>query len=703
MRDIYQVDEEGLPLIYNEEKIAAYWKGKPGELLGRWTRFTAISLPWLTKLFNAFLSGNLEKRQVELAQDAVNNLEKLGPTFIKLGQILSIRPDVLPPSIMAELAKLQDRIETFSTEEARKVIESELGQPVDSIFSSFSEKPIAAASLAQVYRAVLRETGEEVAVKVQRPQALETISKDLYVLKRAVGVYEAIIRRFTAQTTDYQELVSTFAEGLYTECDFRNEALNANRMRELLDASEFQSADIVIPKTYLSYTTRRVMVAQWIQGVKLTTLQPAEIRALVKVGQAAFLTQLLEIGFIHGDPHPGNLLKVTEGPDAGKLCLLDFGLVAEVPPEDRKAMISATIHLANRDWAALVDDFISLNFLPPDCERGVIVPVMSRVLGPYLKGGGAKAFNFQALSQDLLSVTLEIPFSVPPYMSLLARSVATLEGIALAGDPDYQMVTQAYPFVVRKLLRNEEGGSDGIGLLLRDLLYDPESGKIKPTRLGSLMNAALGYVSAKGDGFIDFDSIPSETASTAQVIEFLFSPEARDLRPLLADGLSGGLDLYLRDRVRKIVNRILTPPRLLPFLPAPPPPIIPVLLPSKGLVGASEALEILAPPLTDTEGIQLQSLIELAASLTGLSPDDFTQDVDASRAFNILLNPSSQLQELNQSFVKLISSTSPKSSRQAVAEMADVVLMKLSKIQAERADISPSTIDSLVPRFASFL
>lgn len=219
--DISQVDEDGLPLIYNEAKIAAYWKKKPTELISRWTRFTAISLPWLTKLFNAFLSGNLATRQVELASDAVDNLEKLGPTFIKLGQILSIRPDVLPPPVMKELAKLQDRIEPFSTAEARRVVEAELKAPLDSIFSSFSEKPIAAASLAQVYRAVLRETGEEVAVKVQRPQALETISKDLYVLKRAVGVYEQIVRRFTAQTTDYQELVSTFAEGLYTECDFR--------------------------------------------------------------------------------------------------------------------------------------------------------------------------------------------------------------------------------------------------------------------------------------------------------------------------------------------------------------------------------------------------------------------------------------------------------------------------------------------------
>ncbi|CAK0781480.1 hypothetical protein CVIRNUC_005384 [Coccomyxa viridis] len=688
------VDEEGLPLVYNEAKITEFWRDRWGELASRWTTFAGITIPWLSRLATAVLRGRLEQEQVQLAKDAVRNFERLGATYIKIGQVLSVRPDVLPVPVMQELARLQDNITPFDTTAARAVVETDLGQPIDAIFSEFSERPIAAASLAQVYRARLRATGEEVAVKVQRPDALSTISKDLYVMRRAVVVYERLIRRFTAQTTDYQVLLSTFAEGLYTEMDFRNEGLNMLKMQEVLDASEFfDSSEIVIPKPFMPLSSRRVLVMEFIRGQKLASLPRAEIRALVEVGQTAFLVQLLDVGYLHADPHPGNLMKVTEGPNAGKLALLDFGLVAEVPAADREAMVSATIHLGNRDWNALIDDFIALGFLPGGSDRGRIIPVMDTVLSPYLRGGGAKAFNFQMLSQDLLNASLQIPFSVPPYMSLLARAVATLEGIALSGNPDYQMVAEAYPFVVRKVLRNSSSGSR---MLLRDIVFDA-NGKVKPTRMSAILNAALGHVAEQTDGFVDFDAVPAEGAPLQDVLAFLLSPEARDLRPLLLQELVDGLELLGRDQLRRAYARLPTLAPRLPFLPAlPAPPQPPVFVPGRGFMGLHEFVETAAPPLTRAEEIYLQSLTELARSLTGFD----VSDLAPTMILQMVLTPSQQARELQGA---LSSASGIPGSSGVIAQMSRKAVDALAERFALRFGLSSDVLFPAMPALRSML
>lgn len=505
-----------------------------------------------------------------------------------------------------------------------------------SFFSEFSREPIAAASLAQVYRATLRESGQEVAVKVQRPGALSTISKDLYVLRRLADVTQPLIKRFTADETDYIALTETFAEGLYTELDFRNEALNALRMTELMHerASRDAVERLVIPRPLLDLTTRRVMLSEWVTGEKLTNLPAHEIQDLVTVGEELFLTQLLEIGFFHGDPHPGNLLKITDGPDKGKLCLLDFGLVAEVPQEDRDIIVAAVVHLGTQNWEGLIDDFRVLGFLAESTDRGALVPILERVVGPYLKGGGAGAYkdaNFQALTQDLLKINLEVPFSIPPYVSLLARSVATLEGIALQGDPGYQLVSQAYPFVVRKLLKNENRQSYAA---LRELLYDPATKRLRPQRLSTMLQASLGVIArTEKAGFIDFDTVPDDSAPLEDVVRFLLSGSASNLRPLLNAELTYGLDLALRrtsQRIRANAAEALQP--RLPFLgirlPAPPAPPLLVPVPtlaasedsgSEGLLGLplrlvpiGDALDAALPVLSSSEEVDLQTLTEAA-------------------------------------------------------------------------------------------
>lgn len=624
------VDEEGLPLVYSVERIASYWDTKPGELSDRWARFLSISTPFITKFFFSLIRSQLWEDEAELAKQAVDNLTELGPTFVKLGQVLSIRPDILPKVTMEQLSRLQAEVRSFSSEVARKTVEEELGRPIDELFSFFSEEPVAAASLAQVYRATLRSSGQEVAVKVQRPGGLNTVSKDLYVLRKLADVTQPLIRRFSSDETDYIALTETFAEGLYTELDFRNEALNAIRMEELM--KENVSADIwdqiVIPTPLLEHTTRKVMLSEWVDAVKLSSLPKEEISEFINLGQEVFLTQLLEIGFFHGDPHPGNLLKVIGGPHKGKLCLLDFGLVAQIPPSDREIIVSGVVHLGTQNWDGFIDDFIKLGFLSADTDKGTLVPILQRVLGPYLRGGGASAYkdaNFQALTQDLLKINTEVKFSIPPYVSLLARAVATLEGIALQGDPNYQLVAQAYPFVVRKLLRSQNRMSFAA---LRELLYDSKTQRLRPQRLSTMLQASLGVIagSEQRQGFIDFDTAPEDGAPLVDIFRFLLSKQASNLRPLLNAELSYGVDLALRRagrRLREAVQQVLQPriPILGWRLPALPPP--PLLVPGVGddssfplprLMSVDSVLEAVLPPLSVSDDVDLDTFTEAVQS-----------------------------------------------------------------------------------------
>lgn len=217
----------GPPLRYDPAALRAYWSGRTGELARRWTSFAGVATPWIGAVAAAAARGTLGDDAVlaGLTRSAVAGMGTLGPTFVKLGQMLAVRPDVLPPACLAELSSLQDGVAPFPPAVARATVCEALGiASLDEVFAEWEEAPVAAASLAQVHRARLAGSGELVAVKVQRPSALETVSKDLYVLQRASGVFQAAVRRFTNQTTDYRALLDAWAAGFYNELDFLAEA-----------------------------------------------------------------------------------------------------------------------------------------------------------------------------------------------------------------------------------------------------------------------------------------------------------------------------------------------------------------------------------------------------------------------------------------------------------------------------------------------
>lgn len=342
---------DGLPEVYDAKLIEAYWRSQGSALQQRWTEFLRIAVPYITRFTTLGLTGGveaLEREAASLAKDARKHMEHLGPTYIKLGQMLSVRPDVLPQPALDELAILQDNVKPFATALAMDVIEQELGRPVEEVFSYVSSEPVAAASLAQVYKATLRESGQDVAIKVQRPDVLNQVTKDLYVLRRAAEVYQNLMDRFAPQQrTDYVAILNEWAIGFYTELDFKNEGRNQQDIRQLLEKHSVEG--VLVPKVFEEYSTRRLLISEWVDGRKLSDCEPSEVRGLVDLGQEAFLVQLLQEGIFHSDPHPGNLFKLEDGREDGKrLAILDFGLVAKVKQEDRDTMVSALIHFANK-------------------------------------------------------------------------------------------------------------------------------------------------------------------------------------------------------------------------------------------------------------------------------------------------------------------------------------------------------------------
>lgn len=610
------MSRDGLPLVYEPKTIKKYWDARPAEMQRRWALFLSVTAPFVTKLVKGFTQGTLFNKEAELARDLRVVLEKLGPTFVKLGQALSIRPDIIGPAATDELQKLQDAVPPFSNDIAFKILEEELGCPWQDVFSELSTEPIAAASLAQVYKAKLKENGEWVAVKVQRPDMLATVSKDLYVMRRAVEVYQTyIVERFTAQKTDYKELLQVFATGFYEELDFLNEATSQMKMKELLESS---SPGVYIPKVYSQLSTRRLLVSEWIDGIKLTQASQQDIRRLTKLAQECFLRQLLELGTFHADPHPGNLL-LMDDKSKGELAILDWGLVSELQPGDMEVMVSALIHTANKDFARLIDDLVDLKVLPANIDRAQVLPVMQRVIGPYVfQGGGAKNLNFQSLSRDLTKATLEIPFSIPSYFALIARALGILEGIALTGDSDYRIVMESYPFVSRRLLTNE--GSPRLQQALNDILYGSSQAggeRLSFRRLSSLLAYAMNVQQGLGGGeggsaaaaaassaslFVDFDNAPASTALRLNdTLSFLLADNASPLRALLVSEITNTGDLLLRQQFRRTVSLLPRPPPL-PFLP----PFLPPSL-----------VDELAPPLSLEEEVFLGSLAELGATVVG--------------------------------------------------------------------------------------
>lgn len=392
------------------------------------------------------------RKEARLTKQAIwlrESLISLGPTFIKMGQALGTRADLLPLPYVKELAVLQDQVPAFPTADAFARIESELGRSLHECYPEIDSEPIASASLGQVYRARLA-TGEEVAVKVQRPNLAQTISIDVAILYRLVKLTNRFFPKAN-ENADWEGMLHEFYATIFDELDYVKEGRNADRFRY-----NFRTWRAVrVPKVFWSHTSTHVLTLEFVRGTKVVDLEGLRARRIsaVKVNRLlvrTYLKQLLEDGFFHADPHPGNLLVM----DSGHLAFFDFGMVGRISPKLQSQMIDAFFHVVSRDVQGLGQDIINLDFLKPGVDPETVRPVVERLFKSYLnlKLGDV---NFKELTYDLAEVIYEYPFRLPANFTYVMRALMTLEGIAILTDPGFSFFETAKPYAKEFMLRRE--------------------------------------------------------------------------------------------------------------------------------------------------------------------------------------------------------------------------------------------------------
>jgi predicted unusual protein kinase regulating ubiquinone biosynthesis (AarF/ABC1/UbiB family) len=388
------------------------------------------------------------------AQWLVGTLLELGPTFIKIGQALSTRADLLPIEYIRALGQLQDRVPEFSSDEAIAIIEGELGRPLYKLYADFDPVPLAAASLGQVHRARLY-TGEEVVVKVQRPGLEKLFDLDFKVLRRLLR----FCQRFLPWTRRYDldAIYQEFAFILYREIDYVQEAMNADRFR-------YNFSDhprILVPQVYPRLTTKRVLTMDYVPGIKINDRRSLEacgidVKAINQLGICCYLKQLLQDGFFQADPHPGNMAVSQDG------CLIfyDFGMMAEVQAIEKDQMVRTFFAVLKKDTDQVIATLTLMGLIEPTTDMVAIRRIVRFLLEKFTE----KPVELQEFSQmrnEVYALFEQQPFRLPAKMTFILKALTTLDGVARDLDPQYNLMAAARPFVKNLAVSREQGRALG--------------------------------------------------------------------------------------------------------------------------------------------------------------------------------------------------------------------------------------------------
>jgi len=368
-------------------------------------------------------------------------LEELGPTFIKFGQILSTRPDLIPVPYILELEKLQDNTSSVSFEKISEVFREDMKKSTGEVFSSFEEKPFASASISQVHRAVYMD--EKVAVKIRKPGIEKSIRVDIDII---YDIAE-LIEKFIKESKIYQpvNIVREFEKLLKNELDFSREARNIEKFRENFGCEE----DTYVPKVYKEATGKKVLTLEYIEGIKINKIAELEKagfdkKRLAEAGLDSIMKQIFNDGFFHGDPHPANILVTREG----KLCFIDFGIVGKLSEERRLELIYFLDGLTKNDSAKVVESLEMMGALNEGTDVKSFREETEEMLAEY-RDIPIKDIDVNTLIEESFSIMRKHYINIPTNLTLLIKTIATIEGIGLALNPDFNLASGIKPHIIK--------------------------------------------------------------------------------------------------------------------------------------------------------------------------------------------------------------------------------------------------------------
>jgi predicted unusual protein kinase regulating ubiquinone biosynthesis (AarF/ABC1/UbiB family) len=393
---------------------------------------------------------------------------QLGGLMIKLGQFLSSRADLLPEQALAVLISLQDEVPAEPFSHVVSVIETELGKPVDQLFSVLERKATAAASLGQVHNALLASTGEEVAVKVQRPNIDQLVRMDLGSLKFVIRVITRFVN--TGNFIDLKAVYREFERTVYEEIDYIAEAANCKRFKEMFQ----DDPTIYIPAVYDEYISRRVLVLEWIDGIKIndyTALESAGIDRLEVANRTvqAYFHQFFEEGFFHADPHPGNILVKRGNPGNGPVIeFVDFGMVGSLTSAMKQSLKDLFLSFLTRDSETMVQALSQLGFIGKGANISAIERGLSLLLDQFygMTLGEVRNLEIPEVADEVGKLLYGQPFQIPAQFTFTGRAISTLVGVSTGLAPDFNFIDVAAPYA-RKFLGLD---AEGIGRTIQQLL-----------------------------------------------------------------------------------------------------------------------------------------------------------------------------------------------------------------------------------------